>query len=293
VTSWVICSALLNKCDEEKKSQLVHFLSSEEKHLIETSSPPYRDPLVEPQAIDKILSRIHPSWFSPFLRQHSESEIRIILSAFEEEKAKQIAKLLRFSFHRLSLNPIAIQYFQRWAWEKITEGKSELLPISCLPASSLNIILELDHDTLTEVIDYLGLYDLAIEIKHIIDTVKLKHIYSALSKEQLNFLKTLVHQKESISFRMMGLNQWDGNVAHLKSLLHQRGINRLAKVLFNEQPDLFWYVSHILDMERATLLSKLCTSLNQPRAIKILAGQVIETINHVQTVIKKENPISR
>jgi len=287
VTSWIICNALLNCCEEEKKHQLVNFLSAEEKKTIEASLPTYKNPLIETPSLLEALSRIHFSWFAPFLRQRSESEIRLILSSLDDEQAKKIADLLRFSFQPLPLNSSAAQYFREWVWGKITEGKKDLLPISCLPASPLNVILELDFDVLTEVIDYLGLYDLALEVKLIIDTVKLKQIYSTLSKEQLYFLKTLVHQKESISFRMMGLNQWDGNTSHLKSLIHQRGINRLAKVLFSEHPDLFWHVNHSFDMEHSVLLTKFYIPLNQPRATKILAEQVIQTINHVQTLIKK------
>ncbi len=64
----------------------------------------------------------------------------------------------------------------------------------------------------------------------------------------------------------------------LRAMLHQRGINRLAKALYGHNPTLIWHVSHHLDAERGSMLLKLLSPLDHPSAGELLAAQVVDLI---------------
>ena len=68
----------------------------------------------------------------------------------------------------------------------------------------------------------------------------------------------------------------------LVSTLEQRGINRLAKALYKEEPSLAWYIAHRLDADRGALLMKLCTPLDHPRAAILLSEQVTDLIQSIK-----------
>lgn len=81
----------------------------------------------------------------------------------------------------------------------------------------------------------------------------------------------------------MGLAAWKKDKAVLRSMLLQRGINRLAKALYGRHPSLLWHFAHRLDVEKGELLMKLCTSLDHPKASDLLATQVLELVNAFKT----------
>ena len=159
----------------------------------------------------------------------------------------------------------------------------DLLPIACLPKDPLNCLLDLSTTETSSLIDLLSMHDLSTEIRHIIETAKLKEIYELLSKAQTTFLKTLLHKKEAVSFKKMGLLAWNRDREALRSMLLQRGINRIAKSLYEHSPSLLWHVAHRLDAERGHLLIKLCTALDHPRASVLLGDQVVELVGALKT----------
>lgn len=133
------------------------------------------------------------------------------------------------------------------------------------------------------LIEFLGLHDLAVEMKQIIDTIKLKKIQASLSKEKNFFLHLLTQKKEAVVFKKMELTHWSGQEEILIGLIHKRGMNRLAKALYPENSSLIWYVSHKISCEEALLLASLQKKLEHPKAYSLLAGQIIEIIDFFKT----------
>lgn len=84
----------------------------------------------------------------------------------------------------------------------------------------------------------------------------------------------------------MGLLNWKGDREALRSMLLQRGINRIAKALYGSHPSLLWHIAHRLDLEKGQLLNKLCTALDHPRASALLSDQLVELVN----ALKHNNP---
>ena len=229
------------------------------------------------------MSWVHYSWFAPFLRTLAEQEIKFFLSVFSEDQAKNLKESLLFSGKTLPLASVTKSFLQKKLIEYILKGKEDLLPIEALPSSPLSCLLEFNADKFHLLIEFLGLHDLSIEIKQIIDTIKLKKIHSFLSKEKLFFLQSLSHKKEPIVFKKMELTNWNGEEETLMNLLRKRGMNRLSKALYPENADLIWYITHRMSNEEALLFSALHKKLEQTKAYSLLANQVIELSSFLKT----------
>jgi hypothetical protein len=281
--SSIVCKAFLDKCAPEKRSHLLALLPEAEKERIQSLPQSFENPLFATLTTEEQLSRIHPSWLTSFFRTLTENEAQLFLAAVNENQASSLKKALLLSEREVLLSQLGKKFLQESLWKNLTQNDPDLLPIACLPESSLNSLLNLGHSELVRICDFLGIYDFALEIKQIVETAKIKKIYQALTPEELSFLKNLLHQKENLAFKAMGLQQWDGNVERLRTILHQRGINRLAKALYYQHPDLKWHVAHKLDMQRATVLLKLCTDVQNLRAAQVLTQQVLDCISYLQT----------
>lgn len=272
-----VCKAFLQKASEEKRARLFQFLSPDDQNAMASIADGFfGDPAKGFAGEESLLKRVHYSWLAPPFRSFAENEARLFLSALSSEQAKGLKKQLLFTNELPELNPVATPFLRKILWKTISD--EELLPQECLPSSPLNQLLEIKVSELLLLIDFLGLHDLAPQVKQIIDTTKLKQVYAALTPSELSLLKTLLHRKEPLSFKRMELSKWDGKKDSLRSLLHQRGINRLAKALYQNEKSLLWYTSHRLDIERGELLLKLGAPLEHARAHELLVSQIEEIL---------------
>lgn len=283
-TAQIVWLALMQTAPSDRRDAFFDALSPE--ILVELKKLPSvsADLFLGIPSIEEELSNVHYSWLAPFLRSLPENEIKLFLASLTQEQIDGLKHALLLTNTLPSLAPIGKTYLNQTLFDLIAE--EGLLPAAFLPADPLNILLELTYEELTSLIDLLSMHDLSIEIRHIIETSKLKEIYGILSKAQTTFLKTLLHKKEPVSFKKMGLLNWKGDREALRSMLLQRGINRIAKALYGSHPSLLWHIAHRLDLEKGQLLNKLCTALDHPRASALLSDQLVELVN----ALKHNNP---
>jgi hypothetical protein len=280
--SWIFCQAFLQKCPPEKRSGLIAYLPEEKQGAFAHALPASFNPLEGIPPPETLLDQIHYTWLAPFLRTLPENDIRLYFSALHESHAKPLKKALLFSTSLLALTPLATRFLRQTLLRKITDVEGEILPVECLPKSPMLPLLQFNYEELLSIIDLLGIHDLAVEIRQIIDTSLLKKIYATLSKEQNAFLKTLSQKKEPLAFKKMTLANWDGNASHLKTMLQQRGLNRLAKALYGETPSFLWHLMHRLDLDRANMLKNLCKPLDHPQASHILRNQITDLMHSIK-----------
>ncbi len=273
----VICHAFLNKLPPKEHNALLRHLFDEQAHQLNQLKQPAEDPTQGISPLEDELLHVHYSWLTPFLRSLPESDIKLFMSCLSEEQVQDLKRALLYSNHLPARSPLGEIFFKKTLFSYL-QGQTKLLPLECLPTSPLNLLLYQTPTQLRNLIDLLSMHDLAAEIRHIIDTTKLKQIYAHLSPAQTTFLKTLIHKKEPVTFKKMGLTKWDGRMETLATILEQRGINRIAKALFAEDPSLTWYIAHRLDIQRGSTLLKLCTALDHPQAAYLLSEQVIALI---------------
>lgn len=284
-TALIVWQSFLQTFPADRRSSLLRCISKELLEELQSQPVLSLDQKLDFAPLENELSQIHYSWLTPFLRSLPESEIKLFLSSLSPEQIKGLKQSLLLSNHLPTPSVMGKTYLRKTLFKMIST--EDLVPLSFLPNDPMNEILDLSLEELDSLIDLLSMHDLSIEIRHIIETSKLKEIYGLLTKAQTTFLKTLLHKKEPVSFKRMGLLGWQGDLEALKSMLLQRGINRIAKSLYGKSPSLLWHIAHRLETEKGKLLMKLCTALDHPRAATLLSEQVIE----LTSALKNNNPL--
>ena len=281
-SSLTVFNSFLMQSPSPKRESLLKCLGEREKSLLDALPKTQGDPSKGFSSSEEILTRIHYSWFAPYLRTLSEKDIRLFLSALTEEQASGLKKILLLSEGKISLTKAAKLFLQKHLLSELIGTRSDILPPECLPDSPLNVLLNLKFSDLNDLIFFLGLHDLALDMKHIIETAKLKKIQAILSNEQQNYLKILFQSREPVIFAKMGLAKWMGDEESLKQLIFQRGFNRLAKAVYGQDASFLWYLIHALEIDEAHLLQKLCTPLDNSTATQALTFQIFELLSFMR-----------
>jgi hypothetical protein len=284
MTAQIVWHSFLQSVPADQRTSLEKSLSSEVLSELQGLAAPMQDIHRGVKPIEEELSSVHYSWLSPFLRALPENEIKLFLASLPPEQIKGLKQSLLLSNTLPALLENGKDFLRKTLFE--TVAPDDIVPTACLPAEPLNCLLELSPAEFDSLIDLLSMHDLSVEIRQIIETAKLKQIYALLTKPQTTFLKTLLHKKEAVTFKKMGLIAWRGDKDALRSLLLQRGLNRIAKSLYGRHPSLLWHVAHRLDAEKGQLLLNLCTALDHPRASSLLSEQVVELVH----ALKSNNP---
>lgn len=286
--AWMVFNAFMHKLPQPEAKQLLDHLPIARQQTLAALPSPSQDPTAGFTPFSDLLGRIHFSWFTPYLRSLTENDIRLFISCLPDEQSRGLKKALFLTSALIPLSSMGKDFLQQRLLEKLLEDQTALLPPECIPDTPLFPLLELSFSELLRLIDLIGLHDLAVEIRQIIDTTKIKKIYSLLNEAQQNYLRTLTQSKEPVTFKRIAIQKWDGNPEELHSIIHQRGINRLAKALYEADESLTWYLSHRLDQERGAALLKLRTSLEHPKAYSVLANQILDAMN----ILKHKTPES-
>lgn len=281
-SSLIAFNSFLTQCPPTKKEELWKCLGDKEKSLLGSLPKTYGDPSKGFSTPKVILSQMHFSWFAPYLRTLSEKDMRLFLSTLTEDQVAGLKKMLLLSDGKTNLTSSAKLFLQKILLEELLSGKPDILPSECLPDSPLNALLRLPLLDLNQLIAFLGLHDLAIDMKHIIETAKLKRIQAALSPTEQGYIKILLQSKEPVVFAKMGLAKWNGDTEALRQLISQRGMNRLAKATYNQDGSFIWYLTHMLEADLAPLFQKLHTPLDNSTAVQTLTFQIFEILSFMR-----------
>lgn len=278
-SKYIVLHTFLQQYDA---GSLLHYLPPSEKEILENLSVKKEASFEGLSSIEERVNRIHPSWIAPFLRTLSKKEMGLFLAALNEKQVEFLNKALLHSSPHFPLSPLGKAYFQKTLFDYLSQDNNDLLPLSFLPTSPLNELLNLSFSSLNQLIDLLGIHDLAAEVLQIIEKSKLQKIYSALIPIQLRYLKIRLQKKEPVTFTRIGVNRWDEDQEQLKLLIQQRGINRLAKALYEQNSSFIWYLIHQFDVEQALLIKKLNLPLENKQIVRHLIQQIQETLTFMK-----------
>ncbi|MBS0624434.1 MAG: hypothetical protein JSS32_00090 [Verrucomicrobia bacterium] len=279
--SEMVLKAFLSRCPPEKKRKLEGFLPPEEKYRIE-HLPTFQEELsTEEFTNGGLLEHVHWSWFLPTLKTYSEREQKLFLSSMSPLAAQNIGQSLNLSPPFEEISETARSYLRQILQNSLIAYKGQLLPVDYLPSSPLKKLLNLSKKDLTRLIDLLSLYDLAAELRQIVETKILKKIYSFLNEEEKKRLKQIASNKEPFPVARLSLERWDGSEETLRVHLHRRGLARLGLALSGQDPDLIWYICHQLDIGRGNALFKLCASEPTPGISEAMIREIDELIGNL------------
>lgn len=226
------------------------------------------------------IQRIHYSWFAPVIATEAPERQGLLIGALPEAHQAGVRKLLRKNPQTLDTAPLLKQFIQQQLIKKITDTNH--LPLAFLPQSELSILSNYSKAQLIELIDFLGIFDLAEEIRRLVNKNHLRAIYAALNPKKHTFLRQCLHQKEKIATPRLHLETWHGDSLELQKILHQRGLARLGKALHNQHPDLIWAIVHRLDTGRGKRVERHAIQDEKPGVVFALISQVLNVINFLQ-----------
>jgi hypothetical protein len=277
-SSAFVCRAFLEKCPPNRRAALFHLLPEKTQQLLE-EIPQINADLDRPfPSLKQLLGRIHFSWFAPHLRTLAENDIRLFLAALNPEQAEGLKNILLFSDHSPPLTVHSESYIQEIFMQKLTHGEA-LLPLNLLPVSPLSALLDLSLEQMEHLVRYLGLHDLAFEMRQIIETARLKRIFSTLTKQEKEYLQALLPKKEPVVLKRLHIQNWDGRRESLKALTQQRGLQRLGKALYGEHPTLIFFIARRFDIGMGQEMLKACTKVELAKAKQHLTEQIVQILN--------------
>lgn len=243
--------------------------------------PTERPKVVENQSISLAVdfAEIHDSWIAKLLESVDEKQKNILISALPESKQEKLwdknsKKPLAFS------NPLVKMMQKKLLQKAFLEKNPGFLPLEILPPHPLFQLISLDKKQIVLLIDTLGLRDLALDVKKVIDKNLLKAIDEALPNHQKEILKYFIKEKERLGFKPIHLENWDKSPQALADMIHIRGLNRLGKALYGIHRGWLWHFYHKLDYGRANRLKKYINFIPHEKAKEILIAQVLEAIQH-------------
>lgn len=277
--SRVILRVLLNRYHPTVKEPLLSSLPLEDRQGIlnqEISSKNFSLILQEPF---HYIHRIHYSWLKNALAHIPSPFYASMLSVLSQQQASKLSKW--FPYRKNAISQPMQNFLLKMIESHLDHPKP--IPLEFLPDSPLNQLGSWNKERLIELVEFLGIYDLAAEIRHIIDKERLKKFSPCLSPKHKQFLHMCLHHPEKLSVPPIGLNTWDGNCRTLFSLIHNRGLLRLGKALSGHPPDLVWYITHTLDVGRGHFLTKHYSYQPIQGVTPILMQQVLHLISFLQS----------
>ena len=283
----IVLKAFLSRCAPERKKALERFLPEKERLRLEEL--PSFSQETSPEGLPaSLLEQVHWSWFLPTLKTYPQREQKGFLSALAPSAsftAESLAAALEIDTPLNELSEAGRAYLREFLINSLVGAEDRLLPIEFLPPSPLNRLLRLSKKDLIRLIDFLSMYDLAAELRQIVETKILKKIYAVLTEDEKKMLKIASGHKETFSLPRMGLERWDGSEESLRLLLHRRGLSRFGTALSGQNLDFIWYICHHLDIGRGNALFKLCSKEGSPEISEAIIRQIEELLSNTDRLI--------
>ena len=262
----IIFRSLITKFAPQKKERLLSFWPSLENINTQESG-------VNCAFEKNLLEMVHYSWFLPALKECDKELLALYIAAFPDHAQKRLQALLQTKLSTLELTNLARQYLTELLSQKITSP--ELLPITFLPKDALLDLVNASKEELLQLIDALGIYDLAAAMPTIVDAQLLKAINKFLTIKKRPFFNYLLKKKPKPLFSDLTFDErpTDNNIY---LTLHSKGLIRLALALSDSNKSLVWYIAHILDHGRGEILIKLSEKKPQEKTYQIILKNIAE-----------------
>jgi len=273
----------LERYAKDRKDSLMGSLAKNDLAQLQSLPPLEAPETIHFLSCQERLERVHYSWFLPFLETFASSDAHYFASIFSDEVYKKIADPLQLPKRKIPLTEVGKRFFSQTLYRLFSSGTADYIPIELLPKHPLLQLLHLSKRDLLLTFDYLGLHDLVIDLKRVLESQKLKALHGTLTPAKKEYVAKLLKKGEPISFKNLDLEFWSGDTEELCNKLHLRGINRVSKALFGCHPSLLWHVRHTLDTGRAKMLDHFCVNPKNEKMQDILTSQIINAVEYITT----------
>lgn len=223
------------------------------------------------------LQNIHFSWVLPLFQDRPLFEKELILTTLPADMALNLRNKLGIKERKIPLNPKMRSWIFNLIYTKLFSHV--ILPESSLPHSHVTPLLKLTKRTLEQVCDFLGLFDLAEEMRKTIDKPTITRIYSELSSREIIFLEQCLTRRFLWRLPPLGLETWLKNSAGVRHVLQKRGLTRLCVALSGEDEAFIEQILYRFDTGRAKILKHLIKPTAIEPATSLVQKQLSELLN--------------
>lgn len=274
--SWHFTRALIEKFHGKVEPLKASFSPGLADKLEQTQMPKDKGAVIPSGFIDIPfgLGGFHFSWALPLFQDRSDFEKALFISVLPPDIGAQLRNRLKIKERPLALSP----QVRKWVYKEII---AKICPhvlfsediIEDSPISRLQLLSKRELELLS---DYMGLFDLAEELRKVIDKPTITKVYAELSSKEIVFLEQCLTRRFLWRLPPIGLETWLKNPSGFRHVLQKRGLARLCVGLSGEDPFLIEKLIFTLDMGRAKILKHLVKSSPIEPATTLVQKQVIE-----------------
>lgn len=276
----LLLKVLLNRAYGKTPEKFLHLLPPHLQEAVRNQTTEATNPTPLIHFTPQLFDSIHYSWIYHYLKDLPFEESRLMVAVLNEKQRRPLAKLFNQTTLPAIHSPLLKQFFLPKLIARLKIHKH--MPVEYLNNTPISALLNLSKKDLIALIDLLGIYDLASEVRQIVGTKNLKNLYSCLTPEQHQFLRICLHQKDKVIVPKLKLDHWNGDCALLQKILHRRGLSRFAASLSGEDPDLIWHLIHTFDIGRGSLIKKMVREGEIPIITQAVRQQLESALHYIQ-----------
>ena len=236
-------------------------------------------------AKNKWIQDIHYSWFREPLEKAPASFQKVILTALPVNVATALdTSAKRIGQYPETVRQLVLEVFFRY-FSSCEPGADVVLPKALLPKSDLGPLLTLSKQELVDIITLLAMFDLADEIRHVVDRKLLQMIVGRLPQKMQRFLRSCMSQKAKLALAPMHIEKIYKDERQFDKKLHHRGLQRLAIALSGQSVDFIWHFLHTLDTGRGNVLMKQINREVQP-STPVAKMQLLVAVQYIKDMRK-------
>jgi hypothetical protein len=273
-------SLLVSRFAIEGKDKLVKKIPEEDQKWISKAEfmlQPMRIP-VSILTVEGWLHKIHYSWFEQPLKELPLALQSVFLGILPQGIAQFLSKQLHLAIPPKPPSKIGKAYLFSLLKKKVLP--SDLVAEELLEPSPMLPLFNLSKKELIHVINLLGMYDVAVEVKRIIDRSLLHKILAPLSHEQRDFLKICLQKPIKWTPPSLGIETAWQDEKKWQMQIHQRGLWRLAFACAFESKSFIWHLTHFLDISRGNILLEAVAKIPKKEWVSYFQEQVLETLKN-------------
>jgi hypothetical protein len=272
-SSLVILKTLINRYHLSDAEELYRFLPEVQAELLRNEKTTQQNALSFIPSVDQQVRDLHPSWLDKAISRLNDGERSLMIRALPKEARENLGSYLKMTTSGEQFSENVRRFVLAYYYQKLL-GKMPPSPKGA-DIGDLSPLLTLSDKNIDELIHYWGLYDLAETLRQVIDKCILTKVYACLNEKKQKYLKYCFQNKDSSGATPLNLNTWRGESEALEELLKNRGLLRFSIVLSGQSPNLLWYISHKLDIEKGKYLMKHYNRSANPKLVRVLSLQLI------------------
>lgn len=276
----LLIQSLLTRAHPENAKNFLPYFSVEDESILNSTRASKKLPNLQ---ISEALSNIHYSWIPPALVQYPTNLKNFIVSSLPSSLSEGVMRLIKPPIQKTNLSPFAKKFFLSLFYKDWAPG--DLLYTEFLEVNPLNGLLSLSKLQLVSLVDFLGIQDLSIDLRKIVDKKVLDSLKKSLSAHQKQYLDYCLRRADIPVVKAETIHYWMQDMSKLPLLIHQKGLGRLAYALLGQNSHLIWHITHRLDIGRGKELSKLLSSM--PSASQKLIAQICSEVLDLMKLLNK------